>query len=90
MEFKYLANVLTLFFTLLKVLSYWNLNKITPPTVIKDVPLKVLSYWNLNTILISMDWFPAELKVLSYWNLNSILVVHVIVDFHLKYYHIGI
>ena len=57
-------------FLLLKVLSYWNLNKIaTKITELREI-LKVLSYWNLNELCEFDLRFYGYLKVLSYWNLN--------------------
>ena len=56
----------------LKVLSYWNLNKLILLVNLQDHKLKVLSYWNLNFEHYDLTDNVDILKVLSYWNLNTI------------------
>ena len=74
----------------LKVLSYWNLNILSPVIEALKQLLKVLSYWNLNKEEQAFIMASIQLKVLSYWNLNGTLGQCYLIPFDLKYYHIGI
>ena len=52
---------------ILKVLSYWNLNKDEDELVKTGIFLKVLSYWNLNYIIGSCE---SGYEALKYYHIG--------------------